>query len=217
MPEFDLLLIFVVTVLALVIVPGPNVVYIVTRSLGQGRRVGIASALGVESGTLVHIAAATFGLSALVASSATALTALKYVGAAYLVYLGVRTLIGGDELQLEPGEREDRLLYVYLQGALVNVLNPKVALFFLAFLPQFVDPQRGNVGQQMLVLGLIVLVFGVANDLLYALAAGSLGTWLRQRPGFLRRQRYFTGGVYLALGAVAALAHVDRGSKVETR
>jgi len=213
MPELDLLLVFVITVLALVVVPGPNIVYIVTRSLGQGRRVGIASALGVESGTLVHIAAATFGLSALVASSAMALTALKYVGAAYLVYLGLRTLLGNDELQLEPDESDDRLLNVYLQGALVNVLNPKVALFFLAFLPQFVDPQRGNVSQQMLVLGLIVLVFGVANDLLYAVAAGSLGAWLRQRPRFVRRQRYFIGGVYLALGAVAALSHVERGAK----
>lgn len=217
MPEFNVLMVFVLATLALVVVPGPNIIYIVTRSVSQGRRVGVASALGVESGTLVHIAAATFGLSALVASSATALAALKYVGAAYLIYLGVRSLLDDSEMQFESAGGEARLSRVYLQGALVNVLNPKVALFVLAFLPQFVDPQRGNVAGQMLVLGLIVLVFGVANDLLYALAAGSLGAWLRQRPRFIRRQRYVTGGVYLALGAVAALSHVERGPKAQSR
>ena len=217
MPEFDLLLVFIVTVVALVVVPGPNIIYIVTRSIGQGRRVGVASALGVESGTLVHIAAATFGLSALVASSATALTTLKYIGAVCLVYLGIRTLLSKDEMDFDPGANDDGLMRVYLQGALVNVLNPKVALFFLAFLPQFVDPQRGSVALQMLILGLIVLAFGVANDLVYALAAGSLGAWLRRRPQFARRQRLFTGGVYLALGAVAAVSQVERGSSARTR
>jgi threonine/homoserine/homoserine lactone efflux protein len=205
MPSPTTLLLFVLAGAALVAIPGPNHVYIVTRSLSQGRAAGLASAFGVEAGTLVHIGAAAAGLSAIVASSALAFDVLRYLGAAYLVYLGVRTLLRRDALAFDGSAAAVPLRRVFADGAMVNVLNPKVALFFLAFLPQFVDPGRGPVAVQVVGLGVILAVIGLASDIGYALAAGVLGSWLRARPGFLRWQRLVTGGIYLSLGAVAAL------------
>ncbi|MEO9175987.1 MAG: LysE family translocator, partial [Gaiellales bacterium] len=191
--------------LVLVAIPGPNVIYITTRSLGHGRRIGVASTLGVETGALVHITAATVGLSALIRSSPLAFDVVKYLGAAYLIGLGIRSLVRGRPLALSPAEGSGSVRRAYGEGVLVNVLNPKVALFFVAFLPQFVDASRGSATLQILVLGLVFLAIASVLDLAWALAAGSLGGWLRGRPGFARRQRFLTGGVYLALGAVAAL------------
>ncbi len=211
MPALTTLLFFVLAALALVAIPGPNHIYIVTRSIAQGRAAGLASAFGVETGTLVHIAATAAGLSALIASSAVAFDVVRYLGVAYLVYLGVRTLLRDDAPSLGASSGGMRLRRVYAEGVVVNVLNPKVALFFLAFLPQFVDPSRGPAYTQILVLGLVLAALGLASDIVYALTAGALGGWLRRRPSFLRRQRYVTGGVYLALGAAAAFA--GRGEK----
>lgn len=198
-------LLFLLAALTLVAIPGPNHLYIMTRSIGEGRRAGLASAFGVETGTLVHVAAAAAGLSALVAASATAFGILRYAGAAYLVYLAVRTFRSRAEhdrpvLEPQPAHR------VFLDGVLVNLLNPKVILFFLAFLPQFVDERAGAVPAQIVVLGLVTAVIGLASDVVYAFAAGSLGAWMRDRPAFQRRQRYATGAIYLGLGAVAAFA-----------
>ncbi|ATL71922.1 RhtB family transporter [Nocardia terpenica] len=195
-------LLFLLAALTLVAIPGPNHLYITARSIAEGRRAGMLSALGVETGTLVHVAAAAAGLSALIAASATAFGVLRYAGAAYLAY---RTLRGGDEpnevvLQARPPHR------VYLDGVLVNLFNPKVILFFLAFLPQFVDRGAGAVPLQMAALGLITALIGLVADFVYALGAGSIGGWLRERPAFRRRQRYATGLIYLALGAAAAFA-----------
>lgn len=198
-------LLFLLAAVTLVAVPGPNHLYITTRSVGEGRRAGIASALGVETGTLVHIAAAAGGLSAVVAASATAFGFLRYAGAAYLAYLAYRVL----RSRHDPGEPdlEPRPLHrVYLDGVLVNVLNPKVVLFFLAFLPQFVDQDAGAVPLQIAVMGLVTALLGLAGDIVYAVAAGSIGAWLRARPAFQRRQRYATGLIYLALGAAAVFA-----------
>jgi threonine/homoserine/homoserine lactone efflux protein len=206
MPEPETLLLFSLAALALVAVPGPNLVYIATCSLSEGRRAGVASALGVETGTLVHTTAAAVGLSALVASSGTAFEVVRYAGAAYLVFLGVRTLLRREEHRFDPAATASpRLRRAYVEGVLVNVLNPKVALFFLAFLPQFVDPARGSAAEQILILGLILCALGCMVDMAYAFAAGALGGWLQRRPGFARRQAYFTGSVYLALGVAAAL------------
>ncbi len=198
-------LLFFLAALTLVAIPGPNHLYITTRSIGEGRRAGFMSAFGVETGTLVHVAAAAAGLSAVVAASATAFGILRYAGAAYLLYLAVRTLRGGDgheEIRLKP----QPLHRVYLDGVLVNVLNPKVVLFFLAFLPQFVDQDAGAVPAQIVVLGLVLTLIGLTVDLIYAAAAGSIGGWLRSRPAFRRRQRYATGIIYLGLGAATVLA-----------
>jgi threonine/homoserine/homoserine lactone efflux protein len=162
----------------------------------------------------VHVSAATVGLSALVASSAMAFNALRFAGAAYLVYLGLRALLRDEEAALDGGGTvAPSARRAYLDGVLVNVLNPQVALFFLAFLPQFVDPARGSASTQILVLGLVVFAIATTSDVLYALAAGALGSWLRRRPGFARVQRYLTGCIYLTLAAVATFvpAHRRRG------
>lgn len=198
-------LLFLVAAVTLVAIPGPNHLYIITRSIAEGRRAGIASALGVETGTLVHVSAAAVGLSALVAASATAFGALRYAGAAYLVYLAIRTFRSRHDLA-EPALRPQPLLRIFLDGLLVNLFNPKVILFFLAFLPQFVDPAAGSIPAQITVMGLVIAAIGLTSDLVYVLAAGSLGAWLRARPAFRRRQAYATGVVYLGLGAAAALA-----------
>ena len=183
------------------VVPGPNLIYIVTRGASQGRRAGLASALGVETGTLIHIAAAALGLSALLASSATAFEFVRYAGAAYLLYLGVRTLRSRNGSRPEVGGApEPALGRAYAEGVLVNVLNPKVALFFLAFLPQFVDPGRGATTVQVLVLGAVFFAIALTLDLLYVLAASLLGARLGSRPDLLRR---VSGGVYIALAAAA--------------
>ncbi|MBA9007801.1 LysE family translocator [Thermomonospora cellulosilytica] len=197
-------LLFLVAAVTLVAVPGPNHLYIITRSVGEGRRAGVASALGVEAGTLLHVTAAAAGLSALVAASATAFTALRYAGAAYLIFLAVRTFRGRHS-HADPVLTPQPLPRVFLDGLLVNLFNPKVVLFFLAFLPQFVDPAAGSVPVQIVVLGLAIGLIGLASDLVYAFAAGSLAGRLRARPAFRRRQAYAVCAVYLGLG-LAALA-----------
>ena len=200
------LAVFVVAALALLLVPGPAVLYVVARSIHQGRRAGLASVLGIHVGTLVHIAAATAGLSALVVSSAVAFTAVKAAGAAYLVGLGLWTIF---VRHAEPdvalgGERA--LRRVFAQGIVVNVLNPKTALFFLAFLPQFVDPHAAHPALEVAFLGLLFACLGLVTDSIWALAAGSAGGVLRRSRRYLRAQRYVTGTVYVGLGAATALA-----------
>jgi threonine/homoserine/homoserine lactone efflux protein len=213
MPSAATLLVFALAAGVLVAIPGPNHIYIVTRSIAQGRTVGLASALGVETGTLVHISAATVGLSALIASSAMAFNTLRWAGAAYLAYLGVRALLRDETIDVDgPAAERPSLRRAYLDGILVNVLNPKVALFFLAFLPQFVDQTR-PASTQILVLGLVVFVIATTSDVVYALAAGALGGWLRSRPAFARVQRHVTGCIYLGLAAVAALAGGERRAR----
>jgi threonine/homoserine/homoserine lactone efflux protein len=206
--------VFLGAALALLVVPGPAVLYIVARSVHQGRRAGIASVLGIHVGTLVHVLAATVGLSALLASSATAFTVVKLLGAAYLVYLGIRTLAGrGNGVEASPagptrGRRRD-----FAEGIVVNLLNPKTALFFVAFLPQFVDPEAGTATLQILVLGLTFMLLGLVTDSLWALAAGTAGEWLRGRRGVLRAQRWVSGSIYLGLGALTALAGPHRTAR----
>lgn len=213
MIESGTLAVFAAAALALLVVPGPAVLYIVTRSVHQGRRAGLASVLGIHVGTLVHVLAATIGLSALLVSSATAFTVVKLLGAAYLVFLGVRTLLGRDGAAAEApagsvrGRRRD-----FAEGIVVNVLNPKTALFFLAFLPQFVDPERGHASLQILLLGLTFMALGFVTDSVWALAAGTAGGVLRGSRRFARVQRYVSGSVFVGLGVVTALAGPHRSS-----
>jgi threonine/homoserine/homoserine lactone efflux protein len=178
------------------------VLYIVAQSVHGGRRAGVVSALGIASGGLVHVLAAVIGLSALLAASAEAFTVVKLLGAAYLVYLGIRTLLSRDD-RIGGRAAEPTLGRTFRQGIVVNVLNPKTALFFLAFLPQFIDADRGAVWSQALVLGLVFVGLGLVSDSLYALAAGSAAGILRRRR---RVMRYGSGLVYIGLGATAALA-----------
>jgi threonine/homoserine/homoserine lactone efflux protein len=210
-PDPSTFMLFAAASLAFLAIPGPSVFYIVTRSLVQGRRAGVTSMLGVQAGGLVHVAAAAFGVSALIASSATAFTIVKYAGAAYLVLLGVRKLIARDDEEpaVEPRGPAPRSR-LFWQGVIVNVLNPKTALFFLAFLPQFIDPSAGPVAPQMLVLGTLLVGLGVLSDGTYALLAAGAGRRLRSAAASRRVLERTSGGVFVGLGVVAALAGEPR-------
>jgi threonine/homoserine/homoserine lactone efflux protein len=205
-PDPGRIAVFTAAALALLLVPGPAVLYVVARSIQQGRRAGLASVLGIHVGTLVHIAAATVGLSALVVSSAVAFTAVKIAGAAYLVALGLWTLLSrSPETEIALGG-ERNLRRAFAQGIVVNVLNPKTALFFLAFLPQFVDPNAAHPAVQIAFLGVLFALLGLVTDSLWALAAGTAGGMLRRSRRFIRTQRYVTGTVYVGLGVATAFA-----------
>jgi threonine/homoserine/homoserine lactone efflux protein len=206
MPDPTALGVFSLASLALLVVPGPSVLYIVTRGITQGRKAGLVSVLGVHVGTTLHIAAATLGLSALLMRSIVAFNIVKYAGAAYLVYLGIRRLLDDDSPVQTDWVQARSLARIFRQGIVVNVLNPKTALFFLAFLPQFVDVEKGSVPLQMLVLGSIFIVLGLISDGTYALVSSLIGNRLRTSRGFARRERLLSGGVYLGLGVTAALS-----------
>jgi threonine/homoserine/homoserine lactone efflux protein len=209
MPDASTFALFVAAALALLLVPGPSVLYVVARGVEGGRSAGLVSVLGIGLGTLGHVAFAAAGLSAIVASSATAFAVVKWLGAAYLVWLGLRRLLGRDDADVTVNVEPERLSRVFLEGVIVNLLNPKTALFFLAFLPQFVDPSRGPVWIQVSVLGLTLASLGFLTDGLYALLGGTAGDWLRRKSrgaSFRRMRRYVPGGVYIALGAATAVS-----------
>jgi len=200
------LTIFALASAALIAVPGPAVLYIVTRSIHQGRRAGVASVLGIETGALVHVAAAAVGLSAVLASSAFAFSIVKYAGAAYLIGLGLWTLLSRHAAADATVATEVRLRRIFAQGVLVNTFNPKVALFFLAFLPQFTDPDAARPALQIGLLGLVFVAIALVLDLGWALTADAAGGLLRRSRRFLRAQRFMSGSVYLALGVATVFA-----------
>lgn len=210
-PDATSLWVFFGAALVMLLIPGPAVLYIVGRSIEQGRGAGIVSILGIHAATLVHIAAAVMGLSAILASSALAFSAVKYAGAAYLIWLGFKKIFGrvenGGATAALPKHRHARLLR---EGFIVNLLNPKTAMFFLAFLPQFVDPSCGHVGIQMAFLGMIFTLLGLITDGCYALAAGTAGNWLKRSRGFLKWERYCTGTLLIGLGVTAAFAGTQK-------
>lgn len=203
-------LLFCITSFVLMITPGPNMLYIIAGSVGQGRKEGIVSALGVDTGFLVHIIAAVIGLSALLVSSAVAFHIAKYLGAAYLIYLGARILLERAEPKHYETQNRKSLWKVYYQGFLTSVLNPKVAVFFLAFFPQFVHVSRGAVAGQILFLGMAFIFIGIFVDLIVALLAGAAGNWLRDRIRFWRVQKWLTGSVFVALGVGTALTGCEK-------
>lgn len=205
MPELSRLSLFVLASIVLLLTPGPAVLYIIARSVDQGRLAGLVSVLSIEVGNLFHAVAAALGLSALLLSSALAFTAVKYLGAAYLVYLGLRKLLTRDQPHATASVEPESLRRIFTQGVVVAALNPKTALFFFAFLPQFVDPTRGPAAPQMLVLGCLFVAMAVVSDGAYALLAGTAGQWLKGSRGFLRAERYLAGSVYLGLGVTTAL------------
>jgi threonine/homoserine/homoserine lactone efflux protein len=206
-PSPSTIAVFCAAALSLLVLPGPAVLYIVTRSVDQGRRAGLVSVLGIHTGSVVHVAAAAVGLSALLATSAAAFTAVKLAGAAYLVVMGVRQLRSRthdvDSAAVAPVRSLRR---VYGQGVVVNVLNPKTALFFLAFLPQFVDAGRGPAWLQIVVLGLVFIALGMCSDGTYVLVAGALSRRLRENPTFARLRDRVAGSIFVTLGVVAARA-----------
>ncbi len=210
-PSATNLSLFVSATLVLLLVPGPAVLYIFARSVEQGRSAGLVSIFGIHVATLVHVAAAAIGLSALLASSALSFSAVKYAGAAYLIWLGLKKLFGhSDFSDVENGLPVRSRLRLFREGFIVSLLNPKTALFFLAFLPQFVDLGRGSVAMQIAVLGIIYTMIGVLTDSSYALAAGTVAKWLKRRPAYLKAERWVSGLVYIGLGLTAAFAGNDK-------
>lgn len=205
MPPAQSIAVFVAATFVFLLIPGPAVMYIVTRSMTQGRRAGLVSVAGIHTGTLAHVGAAVLGLSAVLATSATAFTVVKLAGAGYLVYLGVRALISradtDAELHLAP--RTNRRLF--LDGALVNLLNPKTAVFFVAFVPQFVEADARHATLQLLVISGVYVAMGLVCDGGWAMASGWVGGRLRGRVDVARKTRKASGVIYIALGAVTAL------------
>ena len=210
-PSAANLWLFIAAALALLLVPGPAVLFIVARSVEQGRLAGFVSDLGIHSATLVHVTAAALGLSAILASSALAFSVVKYAGAAYLIWLGLKRIFGRAESPSEgiagPAHGTWRL---FRDGFVVNLLNPKTALFFLAFLPQFVDVSRGHVAMQIAVLGLLFTGLGFITDGCYALAAGTAGNFLKRSRAWLGFERYVSGVVFIGLGLSAVFAGNNR-------
>jgi threonine/homoserine/homoserine lactone efflux protein len=208
LPPHSQLLFFISAALVLLSIPGPAVLYIVGRSIGQGRNAGYVSALGIGVGTLVHTAAAAVGLSALLVSSAAAFSVVKYLGAAYLVFLGIQRLRSKESLAAaaDPAAPRATLARVFGQGIVVNVLNPKTALFFFAFVPQFIDPSRGHIATQILSLGVLFACMGTTSDSIWAFFARRVAGWLRGSPGWTRNERYVSGGILISLGLATAFA-----------
>jgi threonine/homoserine/homoserine lactone efflux protein len=205
-PTHSALLLFITGAVVLLIIPGPAVFYIVGRSIDQGRRAGVISALGIATGALVHVTAAALGLSALLVSSATAFGVVKYLGAAYLIYLGLQKLYRGDSFAKSDAPEPAKFRRIFRQGVVVSVLNPKEALFFFAFLPQFVDYSKGSITAQILFLGLLFICMGVTSDTLWALSAGTLAQHLKRNTRWLKVQRYVSGGMLISLGVATAFA-----------
>ena len=211
-PDTSTLAVFSAAALLLLVIPGPAVLYIVAQSVSRGRMAGLVSMLGIQVGGLVHVAAAAVGLSALVVQSALAFSVVKYAGAAYLVFLGVRRLLGRDRNGADGMPRERSLRALFANGIIVNVFNPKTALFFFAFLPQFVDVSRGGVAFQILVLGLVFIGLAVLSDGAYAVVAGSAAGWLSARRAFATAERFISGSVLVGLGLATAFSGAHRKS-----
>jgi threonine/homoserine/homoserine lactone efflux protein len=205
-PNHSSLLLFVSAALVLLAIPGPAIFYIVGRAMGQGRAAGLVSALGIAVGTLFHVAAAVVGLSALLMSSALAFSAVKYLGAAYLIFLGLQKLFSKDSFAPSGPSGRTPLRRIFVQGVVVNILNPKTALFFFAFLPQFVDASRGKVAGQIFFLGMLFAAMGALTDSLWGLFAGTLARWLRSNSRWTELPRYVSGGMLISLGLATAFA-----------
>jgi threonine/homoserine/homoserine lactone efflux protein len=205
MIESSQLYLFIGAALALLLVPGPAVLYITARSASQGRMAGLVSVLAIETANFLQAAAAALGLAAIVYSSALAFDVVKYLGAAYLIYLGISKLFFSKDKEIDEAVEPESLWRIYWQGFVINLLNPKTALFFFAFLPQFVSPERGNVTGQSFLLGAVFVLLAIVTDSLYALLASSLAGQLKGNRRFQKGGRYFAGLIYIGLGITTAL------------
>jgi threonine/homoserine/homoserine lactone efflux protein len=208
MPSLSTLPVFIAASIVLLVIPGPAVLFIVARSGAQGRRAGFVSVLGVHTASIVHVSAAVAGLSAVVVASAVAFTAVKFIGGVYLIFLGIKSIRAARHTStasvttIRPGKQ------LFAEAFVVNLLNPKVALFFLAFLPQFVQRGHGAIWSQTLVLGAVYIALGLCSDSMYVLLGARVGSWLSVRSERLRASRFAEGGILVGLGVLTlALPH----------
>ena len=200
-------LLFALATLVLNITPGNDMLYVATRSTSQGIKAGIVSALGIAGGCIVHLLAAVVGLSAIIANSAVAFDIIKYIGAAYLIYLGIRSFVSKqNKFTINNGIEKKSLPKLFWQGVVTNMLNPKVALFFLAFLPQFIHPEKENTALQILLLGLWFNFSGTIVNIIVALLFGKLGNWLADKQAFIKWQNKITGLLLIGLGIKVAMS-----------
>ena len=209
MPSLQTVVLFMASALALNLTPGPAILFILSRCLGQERTAAIVSVFGLATASVIHAVAAAFGLSAVFAYSPIAFEVLKYCGAAYLVYLGVSGFISGGlagAVMNVGREARHSLLRSYRQGFLTDLLNPKLLLFFFSFLPQFVDPDRGEPWMQMLVLGLLFQVTGIPTNLAVAFAGSSIARWIARRPIWARIQNWCASAVLIGLSVRLAFS-----------
>lgn len=203
MPAFDSIVAFAIASLALLIIPGPAVLYVINRSIADGRSTALAAVAGLEIGNFVHVVAATLGLSAVIAASATAFGVVKWIGAGYLIYIGIRTL-ARKPASFSQEQKSLSRRKSFTQGIIVNTFNPKVALFFLSFLPQFIETETGSTAVQSLILGSIFVLLGICSDGLYAILASALRGPLLRGKSLPFVQRYVAGSVFVLLGVIAA-------------
>ena len=212
MPDWPTLSLFIAAAAVLVVLPGPNTLYIVARSLEQGTLAGLVSCVGVLVATLVHVSGAALGLSTLVLASPLAFNLLRYGGAAYLVVLGLRALHRPEGGATVPAQAPaGGYAQLFAHGVMVNLLNPKTVLFITAFLPQFLQVERGSIPAQIFLLGGVLIVVGLISDAAYALVAGRAATWLQTRSSLSRWQGRVAGMVYLGLGLAAACTGSGHG------
>ena len=204
MPSSATLGAFALAATALILLPGPAMLFLVSRGIGQGRRLAFASTLGIEAATATMVLLTAFGLSALITSSVIAFSIVKYAGAAYLVVLAIREFRSKGHFSIH-AKSVTGAGRAFLDAYLVGISNPKTAVFFLAFFPQFVHPSSGPVWSQVLILGGVFVLIGLVFDTGYAMSAGTVGTWLQRHPRALERQKYVSGGIFLAMGGAAAL------------
>ena len=203
-PNYENIYLFVITAILMITIPGPAIIYIISKSIEQGYKAGIVSTLGIETGGLIHVFCAALGLSAIVMISSTAFHVLKYFGAIYLIYLGIKKLTSGVVTgSNKKGVKKATMKQLYFEGILVNLLNPKTALFFLMFLPQFVNEDIGNVTSQIVFLGVLLILICMIIDLIYVVISGKLGTMIKENTFFHQMNRYIVGVVYLFLGLLA--------------
>jgi threonine/homoserine/homoserine lactone efflux protein len=205
MPSLDAYAVFLTTAIVLLLVPGPAVLYVVTRSIEMGRSGGLASVAGITTGTVAYVALAAAGLSSLILASTVAFDAVKYVGAAYLLLLGLRRLLGRGLEQPDEDAVPRTRRRAYTQGIVVNLTNPKTIVFVFAFLPQFVDTDAHHAWLQVFVLGISFALLGFLSDSMWALTAGTVADRLRGSVGIARVQRWVGGGVLVGLGVLAAV------------
>ena len=197
---------FALTAFLLNLTPGNDMLFVIARSSSQGSRAGIISSLGIMVGCMIHMIAAVAGLSAIIAKSAVAFTIIKYAGAGYLIYLGIRSFLDKSQLHIETSVQKKSFEKIFWQGVITNVLNPKVALFFLAFLPQFINTKSGNATSQILFLGLWFNIGGTLVNVIVALLFGKIGKWLSRSGKFVQWQKRITGSILIALGIKVALS-----------
>jgi threonine/homoserine/homoserine lactone efflux protein len=216
-PSLETTGLFALAALAVLLLPGPAVLYITALGLREGRTPALGAAVGLGIGNFMHVIAAAVGLSALLVSSALAFSVVKYIGAAYLIYLGIQTLRNRHAAsEVVANVSRTTTLREFRRGIVVNTLNPKVAIFFLAFVPQFIDPERGSVALQVLMLGTLFALLGIVTDALYGITAGEFGIWLRGRKLVQQRIQTATGIVYILLGLLAAFSNLDRNEAAGT-